>query len=507
MSVTLSTFGSLFLPLSALVFLFKRLWILPLLCAAAVLQAPALATVRVAGLDLGISPFLAMSLLVALDLLMRGPAYVRTACVHALSESPTRQWLWFIAATALGGLLLPFVFAGTAVLAPLNKHELEMVAEPLVFSINHIAQVGQALLIGVLLLWVSALRRDPDLAHRLFVGVAIATALAAAIGLQQRLAWNGLVPLGSQFWASNPTYAQNWETLAGVVPRVSWPFVEPSYASAFFAAAFGGFFSLFLADLHRHKALAAAMVCLFALANTLGATGVMAVLVYVAVVSLICLIAVISRRRWAGGLFYRFCLSALAATCVCLVGYLVLRHYDLLDAARSAAENVMAGRSQTVLGDIRMQADLHSWRLISETWGLGVGLGSHRGSSFLLSLAAVGGVLSVVLLVLALTVQFTRLVQRAVRRAEPPAVFFLGGGATAMVAAFIAIPDQNWPVLWIFLLGGLASVISARKRSGAITQPPQPLRHAEGREGAIDPDIEHAESGGDANQRGRLVPE
>lgn len=472
MSVTLSAFGSVFLPLCALVFLFKRLWILPLVCVAAVLQAPAVANIRFAGLDLGITPYLTVGMLVTIDLLLRGPAFLRQAGRSTLSEWPTRLWLVFLGMTALGGLLLPFLFAGATVLAPLTQQDGQLVVEPLVFSINHLAQIGQALLLGILLVWISAFRDDPELPKRMFVGVALAVAVATVVGLQQRLAWNGLVPLAADFWASNLGYAQNWDSVAGNVPRVSWPFTEPSYASAFFAAAFGGFLSLFLSDIHRHKALAGAMLCLFAMANTFGATGLMTTMVFVAGVSLLCAAALVLRRRWAGGLLYRGSLAALAATCVCLAGYLVLRHYALVDAAQHAVVNVLAGRSETVLGDIRLTADLHSWRLIVETWGLGVGLGSHRGSSYLLTLAATGGLLAVVLLVVAASVHFYRLARRAVRRAETPAVFFLGSGVAAAIAALIAIPDQNWPVLWIFLLGGVASVIASRQRRHPVAEAP-----------------------------------
>ena len=49
-----------------------------------------------------------------------------------------------------------------------------------------------------------------------------------------------------------------------------------------------------------------------------------------------------------------------------------------------------------------------------------------------------------------------RLLSGAARRGSAIAVFYLGSEVSALIAMLIAIPDPNWPVFWILVLGGFA---------------------------------------------------
>lgn len=464
MSVT--AFGGLFLPLALFITLFRRAWLLPLLCVAAVMQSPSVADVSVDGTTLGITPFFAVSLFVAFDLLRR----VARQRGLELGEGPARRLvlLWFAygAYALVATLVLPWVFEGTPVHSPMDKAGAHASLVPLAFSSSHLAQLANLGFVLVALAWLVQQADDERLQHRMLVSVAFALLVATAVGLQQRLAWNGLLPMWAEFWASNPTYAQNYRSFAGPVPRVSWPFVEASYASAWYAAVLGGFLVLFLASLRRHAALGLAIVAAVALANSLGATGLLAVTAFLVLTLGVASVLAVRYRSLRGVLVYQTALGALVAACLVLAAYLVLRHYGLLGTVVSAGDQWLQGPARTLWGDLRPHADRHALSLLVSSHGLGVGMGSNRGSSFFIAMLGSVGLPGTMIFIAAVVYQFRLLGARLPFAANNPSLFFLGAGISGLLAVGISIPDQNWPALWVLLLGGVVCATTRRPALG-----------------------------------------
>lgn len=476
--MTVTIFGGLFLPLSLFVFLFRRGWLLPLLCVAAVLQSPSVVNFQWRGEAYGVTPFMAVLALVVADLGLR--VRRRGELSFGVDEQGRllRLWLAFVAVCLVGALLLPWLFAGAQVYVPLEKDGVEAMPAALSLSISNLAQMLNLALIAVAMLWVVQQRHDACLGRRVWMGMAAALAVSTLIGLQQRLGWNGLIPLGESFWASNPTYAQNYRSWAGPVPRVSWPLVEASYGSVWYAAAFGGFATMFLADMQRNRALLGALVALFALGNSLGATGALTVLFFAGLALAAAAAAAWRHPGWRGGLVYRLALAVLVGACLWLGLHLVLRNYGLADEAMRAWNSILSRWSGTLFGSERAAADVHALNLVGETWGLGVGMGSNRGSSYLATLIGNTGLPGLLLFLVALSYQFHLLIA-AWRRRNSAAAFFLGSGIAGLIAVTIAIPDQNWPVFWILVLGGLACVGEPRPGGGTAPHAAQIARDAE----------------------------
>jgi hypothetical protein len=470
--MSFTAFGGLFLPLALFVFLLRRAWLAPLLCVAAVLHSPSVANLRVGAGWYGITPFVVVAGLVALDLLLA----LRHERRLSFGQTPEQRrvvpwWLAFGAISLLGALLLPSIFQGTAVFVPLNKEGAHAELAPLAFSLSNVAQVLNVTLLMAALLWVARQPEPSAVARRMLVGMILAVALSALIGLQQRLAMNGLLPLWDAFWASNPSYSQNFENYAGPVPRVSWPFVEASYGSAWYATVLGGFVAMFFAGWHRHLALLGATASGFALANSMGATGALASVLYLGCVLGVVAACFVRYPKLREDLLYRLALAALVVACLLLGGYLTLRHYHLVEVAKLGFENLLQGRSQTVLGDLRPHADRHALQLMLDTWGLGVGMGSNRASSYLAALAGATGVVGLLLFLVAFARQFDGTVRNL--RADPytPTVFFAGSTLAGFLAVAIAIPDQNWPVFWVQILGGVACLGAAREQRDEAAEP------------------------------------
>lgn len=507
-SIAITAFGSFFLPLSLFVLLFRRGALVALLCIAVVLQGPAVLTLGTADARHGVTPFAVIAFVLCVAAAWHAWSHrgLRPALAPDAS-TPVRVWSVFFAVSIAGALLLPWLFAGQLVIPPLQKSGAHGSMQALVPGLSNVAQALNTVLLGGVLAWLLQQHNDPALPGRMLKGVFVALLVSALIGLQQRLGWNGLLPLWRDVWESNPTYAQNMRSMAGPVPRVGWPLVEASYAGAWFAAVLGGCIAMFLADIRRHLALAGAMVAGFALANTLGATGVLAAGGAMVLALLVILVALLRMRAGRGALVYRLVLALLVCACLGLATYLVLRHEGLLGLTHEAIGHVLHGRSRTVLGDLRPHADIAAVGLLRDTWGVGVGLGSNRASSYLATLASNGGIVGLLLFCAAATLQVLALVRRARRHPDAATLFFLGSNVTVLLAVAIAIPDQNWPVLWLLLFGGLACLArdDAKARSGGET--PQPARHRPPHDGPVGPDIHQREAHRETHQRRGVVPE
>ena len=447
--------GLVFLPLTFAVFLFRRHWLAPLLVVAAVLQSPSVVNIPLAQGSYGITPFNTVALFILIDLVAR---IARDGI--DLGVGPARRilllWLAYGAWAALSALALPWVFGGMDVYAPIAKEGADAAPAVLHWGLSNFAQAVNLLVLLGVMLWLVGQRHDPFLPRRLLIGFGVALALSALVGLQQRLAWNGSVALMEWLWASNATYAQNYVLYAGPMPRVSWPFSEPVYASAWYAALFGGFVTLFLAGRRSNLALAGTLVAGFALANTLGATGILAIGIYLVLVLALVTWLIFSRPGGRGVLFYQLILSVLVFASVLLACYLVLRHYGLVERAVSAFQNLMVGNNPTVWGDIRPHANQLAWSLVGDTYGLGVGLGANRASSYLAGLLSNTGIPGTILFLLAAAFQLRMLVPSRGRPVSSSGLFLLGGTTCALIAVIIAIPDLNWPTLWVFFFAAFA---------------------------------------------------
>ena len=261
----------------------------------------------------------------------------------------------------------------------------------------------------------------------------------------------------ADFWASNPAYAQNFISYAGPVARVSWPFTEPAYGSAWYAAMFGGGMVVFFVGKRTQFALLGMLIAAFALINSLGATGIMAIVVFGLVGGMIGAFSFVKypNLRWTLG--YQSVLAALVLSCCCLAIYIVLRHNGALPNAQAALANLLVGNNPTIWGDIWPQTNLHALTVLRETFGLGVGLGSNRASSYFASLFSNTGILGGAMFLAALShLVFTLVTTQTAKKPNDMGLFLLGALCTATISVAIAIPDQNWPNYWVFILTSYA---------------------------------------------------
>ena len=118
-------------------------------------------------------------------------------------------------------------------------------------------------------------------------------------------------------------------------------------------------------------------------------------------------------------------------------------------------------------GDItRTNSNMVAITLIGDTWGLGVGLGSNRASSFILSMLSNIGVPGLVLFTVLVFSQ-SLIIFRIVNNEDMPVgIFILSGSLGIFLGMALGIPDINFPAWWIWLICGFG-IVAARGSQGS----------------------------------------
>jgi hypothetical protein len=268
----------------------------------------------------------------------------------------------------------------------------------------------------------------------------------------------------SDFFLSNAGYAQTQgeranEQFFGYL-RLNGPFLEPS-ALAYF---FGGFlFYVWKRDRIRSTfwsvgLIGSTLACIFLAYST---TGYAILAVFIALATLD-LLANLLRRQWTvprSG-YYRLAIAALMLVAATGSVILVAEHWSGLERIFREA---ITEKAETESFQSRTGADLMAVRVLAQTWGLGLGLGSHKPNSLLLTLLSNLGIVG--------TAAFAIFLWNILRRCpsehavavnghlmtSAPLRFFIVG---LLAAHSVSNPNLNEVVLWVgfgFMVGYLAS--------------------------------------------------
>lgn len=184
------------------------------------------------------------------------------------------------------------------------------------------------------------------------------------------------IPYPSSFLYNNKISQTTTSTLLSVedlgINRISATFTEPSFAGVFIAASFWALFP--------QKGLKYKYLCIFlflCLIFNLSSIGIVSFL--------------------AGALIYAFLFrrkSLIWIILSILLAYYIITQIPYLNVIFNG---VLLDKLNSGSGINRTSADIFSWNLFLKTDGLGVGLGSHRTSSFLFNMLSNIGVIGFVI--------------------------------------------------------------------------------------------------------------
>jgi hypothetical protein len=393
----------------------------------------------------GVSPYMIMALVVGLVLM------VRLVQDHELRWPRQLRWSlgWlfaYVVVAVAGALVLPQQFAGLPVNLLVEMHGI-LAFSPLKPSLANVVQSINLCVHGVVLLFMLQAAQRSDGLRGVVAGTVGALGLVLVVGFYQQWAsWNGL-PGWLPFLANNPGYEQ--ASVAGqfIWFRVGLPFTEPSYASAYLAATSLGCWAVVFWGSRWWWAVLAALLSTAGLLNSLGATGLAAAGGAMLILGLAVMVHALrpstrSSIRWRAAIMCGVLL--LASTW----GWRVFEASHLKPRVESVVQNLIVSKAKLQDG-VRELSNKRALEIVKETYGLGVGMGSNRASSFFASLVSNTGVLGAALFCAMLLSLLWRYV-RAPALTDMQ-IFVAVALPTATLAMGLGIPDLNLPMYWGFI--------------------------------------------------------
>jgi hypothetical protein len=436
--------GFVVIPIGFAIFFFRSESLGPLAILLSAFQAASVLNIE-GGVPIGLTPYFFVLILIAIrfvPLWLSGRfSFSRSDVALEMTQPLLILAIWAIASA----FLLPWLFAGVGVNTPRGGMDSPHTT-PLEWSLGNAAQalyVALDTIFVIYLLWCSRERGYFERLVRAFVGSGI---IAAMIGAYQYVAHYSGLPYPADFFNSNPGWRQLVsEELSGVW-RLAATFSEPSAAGAFFAV--WSTLLLFLAADNRGGGGRWAWP-LFAtgaimLGLTTSTTGYITGAVVLGLFMWKEFARVFTSGRVSGrGLFSLFLIAGAG-----VAAFLFIPNLSGL------LSKIILQKSMTQSSHDRTATVWEALRITSETYGLGVGLGSNRPSGMLFYISSNLGIPGLVLFASTMWVLY-RTMSAALRSnlSSKRAASFLVAAGWATVIELVAMAssggDITSPLLWV----------------------------------------------------------
>jgi len=376
---------------------------------------------------------------------------------------PLFYLLGFVFLAILGAFLSPQVFYGTLVYSPkLTIDEQFNNMTPLALNIQHF---NQSIQLGVnalifMIIWLRPI--SPAIFIRaIFLGLSFSLFIAF---------WQVVANITGIYFPKEWLYSvEGWslgnDQMIGSFTRVNSTFLEPSV----FATYLTGIFGFLLVWWVRRPSWIILLCTVLTIGAMLITTSTTAYLGLVSIIT--CILCVFGLLQLVnGGWISKTLLAIVFATGAFI--WLSLIAFISFNDIRDLANLVLLQKSDGDSFRVRIDSDLQSFKILWQTYGFGVGLGSNRPSSFftfLLSNVGIMGFVSLGLFLIALTrlaLQSTKHLQQTTLHEW--AVAGAWGLWATIIAKITAQPDLSFSPMWawIFFLASLCSIspILSRKQ-------------------------------------------
>ena len=355
----------------------------------------------------------------------------RCLFIHKSVKFKYNNWvkLFFIFTifSSIMSIVLPIVFKGVNVYSQkLGGIDPNFFAggSPLSFGASNIAQIVFLIVnfVTVYLVYINKWRITNDYLWSSILGVII---IVLSLGFWEYFSKSlklNVYPFS--IFNSNEGYALLYDIASQGRSRLSATFAEPSMAGAFLAPSFWGLYSI-----NTLKTKMLSSIVLLALFLNLSGTGLGAFL--------------------CGSLIYIYFKGCHSIVKILLMGIFLLTVLISLGFLNFVTIMVNSKFQDNQSGFIRLGADFFTLNLLYDNYGLGVGLGSHRTSGFLINLLGAVGVLGIVF--------FTRFMIHFLapafknRDSNKISLFISFFSVCLFVAQFLAIPDLTFPIMWFWM--------------------------------------------------------
>jgi hypothetical protein len=439
---------------------------------ASVLEAVSVFNATIGSFGFGVSPFYLVEICVALRLFSH--VWNGETLLPPL-KTPARGiaviLCAFLAWSLVSAFVMPHVFAGMPVIAPRDRVDQDLVLGnlvPLQWTLSNFGQAVYLLLNTSAAIFALLVVQTGDHAQALGKALRWAVFIVVAVGLFQYFAPLAGWSYPYSVFNNNPNNAQGSEPLDQQIEgltRISSTFAEPMNSGSFLAAVASGLLASYLRgerSMRRLLGLLATAVVLLATTSTTG---------YVSLVVMLCPLLIYfnplakrQARTWPS-FFQGWTKVAMAALCSAGFAILFIPHLS------SALVLVTVDKSEGMSFLSRVAADQESFALLKDTYGLGVGLGSNRPSSLIMTLLSTVGIVGSALFALAIN----RVVKLFPGRWAPSMLQMSFWSLAGLLVASMGVPDINRPVLWALLIVAAAQLnvnwVAARKPAAVERSP------------------------------------
>jgi hypothetical protein len=492
--MSITPFGLIFIALGFVILITRPEWLLSLLIVSAVLHAFSVANISptmlsngpsIAPNGIGITPWLYTCglILIHLNVIVIRNRHIELRGVSHQVTFLFWGWMIFIGWCVLSAFTLPFIFESTPVHSIANKIiGLNGPMVPLAWNLTGTVLAANSIFIGMLFVYVLQFDEDTNFSKYLMSGFIAAVLISIIIGFYQGIELSGMPlalanevmlqlnshrleligitssPFHFLYHSLNSSYAPGFS--AG---RINWPFSEPSYASVWYSGISIGGFAVYLFADRQWRGVSFLVAGLSGLLGSQGGSGFAGF-----AFALIILINASVVIFWKQKPFLKQVLRRLTLVIV-LIGlltilYEMMRHsFPNLPDLYSTIHSILNAR---ISGPIewRGQSNLDAIVITKDTWGLGVGLGSNRASSYLLSMMSNIGIPGLVLFLILVSYQLYLLITNLTENSTQKAFIF--GGTIGMFAGLVmGISDLMFPAWWIWLISGFCILVSAKRSS------------------------------------------
>lgn len=385
--------------------------------------------------DKGIQPYLLISAFLVLRSILLNKNTIKKTFKKGFTLLVVLFAVYSIAIT----IIMPHIFEGVFVYDKSLDSSALGGGIKLRFGMSNITQIAYLILncLTLCCLWINrrAVRRDD-----IYKYFTLLVKIFLIIGI-----WRFLSLCFPIYFPANIIYSlYNGESLLSTVdgiPRMSSTMSEPSFCGAVLAAIF---WAIVMANFGKWK---------FSSILLLIVTGV-SLLLCMAGTGLVTVMLGLLVFLYYKGLHKKIVLA--------LSGFLVFAFALVyISGFYDSIQLMLATKSESQSGIVRMMAMQNSWDLFFKSYGMGVGMGSNRGSSFIIDMASSIGVIGLVLF----GAIYLKLVNYAKKNDSTYISVFM---LVMLIAQCLAIPDFSFCGFWlgIYMAASIAPVSKLNKRNG-----------------------------------------
>lgn len=444
--LALTDWGMVYLCAALVFLLFFRQWLPSLLIFSSVIHAASVVNVTVTGSVYGLTTYNVTALLVGLAWLQSFK--LTFFSINASARLPAALLFLYALVAIIGSWWLPHHFSGTLVLVADDNAGFTGATRTVQWGLLNLVQAGNLFVHVLMLLYLLQSKTfDSFIRQRVLMGWAAGYILVLAVGFYERssqlFGWTSHF----RFWSSNPLYYQIGIVEGGLDKRIGLPFSEPSFASAYLAAVAASCLALTLWGKRAWPGLLGLLLCIGGTVNIMGTTGLVATAILFPSMFLWFSYQAWKMRSARPELLRRWKLAVLL---LCSLVFLILTAEPIRQTVYHVANGQLDKLQFEITGKhIRYQLDRRGLEILGETGGLGIGLGSARVNSFVISMLVATGIPGALLWFGSLGVLAWRYI-KAPRLSDGQLIAIAGllGGTLAMS---LAVPDLNMPMYWAFI--------------------------------------------------------